>query len=69
MLVVFPPNFAADTKIIYCYNFVALLNTKNMPYLPRGKIILLNRRKIFRAIGIIVVSGKIRIIRSVWGNL
>ena len=26
MLVVFPPIFVADTKIIYCYNFVAPLN-------------------------------------------
>ena len=25
MLVVFPPIFVADTKIIYDYNFVALL--------------------------------------------
>ena len=27
MLVVFPPIFVADTKIIYGYNFVAPLNT------------------------------------------
>ena len=30
MLVVFPPNFVADTKIIHGYNFVALLNFSEM---------------------------------------
>ena len=68
MLVVFPPNFVADAKIIYGYSFVAFYNTKTMSYMPRGKIIVLNGRKKFRAIGILVVSGKIRIMRSGWGN-
>ena len=68
MLVLFPPNFVADTKIIYGYSFVVFLNTKTIPYIPRGKIILLNGRKKFRAIGILVVSGKIKIMCSVRGN-
>ena len=34
MLVVFPPIFVADTKIIYGYNFVALLKSmlKSLKY-------------------------------------
>ena len=43
MLVVFPPIFVADTKIIYGYNFVAPLKGYKSGILAEDSLILLQK--------------------------
>ena len=49
MLVVFPPIFAADTKIIYGYNFVAPLRLRMRNFQGIIFICTLTYREIFKS--------------------